>query len=134
MITLSCQPVGHRYCVDCFKDYCTFKIGEAQVDRSALVCPFEGCKMPITPHELKAHVSEESYAKFERFGLRNLCSENGWKCCPHCNNWFADIPTDEGSVSVWRKIRCQDENCSKEFCGRCGQEPHAKIEVQFFFV
>ena len=127
MVTLSCQPIGHRFCKECFGNYCSLKISEALVDTTSLMCPLEDCQTPITPHELRAHVTEENYQKFERFGLRNLCSLNDWKNCPHCNNWFAEIPTDEGSVSVWSRVHCQNESCGREFCGKCGQAPHVAV-------
>lgn len=49
MVSLSCQPVGHKYCSDCFSGYCGSKISEAQVDAASLVCPAVGCATPITP-------------------------------------------------------------------------------------
>jgi hypothetical protein len=129
MVTLSCQPVGHRFCASCFNDYCVSKISEAQVDSTELVCPTVGCKTAITPHELKANVSAETYSRFEKFILRAICKENDWKCCPHCSDWFADIPSDLENAVVWCSVECQNLQCLKTFCGRCGQEPHAKIKV-----
>lgn len=129
MVTLSCQPVGHRFCLDCFGDYCIAKISEAQVDARSLVCPSVGCMTPITPHELKAHVSAEIFARFERFTLRSLCEENNWKSCPRCNVWFAEIPTGDDDEEVWREVKCQNPDCQHVFCARCGQEPHIKTKV-----
>jgi len=72
MITLSCEPVGHRFCTECFQGYCKSKISEAQVSTSSLHCPSLGCKTPITIHEMKAHLSEEDFEKYERFTLRKV--------------------------------------------------------------
>jgi hypothetical protein len=117
------------YCRECFGDYCISKISEAQVDRESLVCPATECKTPITPHELKANVSAETYARFERFTLRQLCKDCDWKCCPHCNNWFADISTEDDEVEIWGCVQCQSQECGLLFCGRCGQEPHVEVQV-----
>jgi hypothetical protein len=129
MVTLSCQPVGHRFCSECFEGYCSSKVNDGQVDSSSLVCPSVGCNTCITPHELKANVSPETYAKYEKFTLHAVCKDNDWKCCPHCNDWFADIPVGLHSAGVWARVQCQNRRCLKAFCGRCGQNPHATIKV-----
>ena len=124
MITLSCQPLGHRYCNDCFSGYCGSKISDALVTKNDLICPAEGCKTPISIDELKAHVSEEIFCKFERFMLKNMCEDNDWRTCPHCNEWFADIPQEDGDEFLWKSVKCGLLSCSKTFCGKCGQPPH----------
>jgi hypothetical protein len=52
MITLSCQPKGHRICCDCMNAYCCNKIQDAEISRKELVCPEVGCSEPITIHEV----------------------------------------------------------------------------------
>ena len=124
MITLSCQPVGHRYCNDCFSGYCGSKISDALVSRNDLICPAENCKTPISIDELKAHVSDEIFCKFERFMLKNMCQDNNWRTCPHCNEWFADIPQEDNDELQWKNVLCGLLSCNKTFCGKCGQKPH----------
>jgi hypothetical protein len=124
MITLSCQPVGHRFCNECFSGYCANKINEALVTSKDLICPAENCKHPIDINELKAHVTEEVFEKFDRFMLKNYCQENSFRTCPHCNEWFADICQDDDEEQQWKSVKCGLTECGKTFCGKCGQSPH----------
>jgi hypothetical protein len=102
MITLSCQPVGHRFCNDCFKGYCENKISDALVTTTDLICPAVSCKTPISITELKARISVEMFDKYDRFMLKNMCTDNSWRTCPHCNEWFADIPQGDEDEQYWR--------------------------------
>jgi len=123
MITLSCEPIGHRYCIDCFTGYCKSKISEAQVSSSSLHCPSVGCKHPITIFELQAHLSNEDFEKYERFTLRKI-GEDDENCrfCPRCQEWFADI--DQENEAIWRSVTCGLTTCGHTFCGRCGNPNH----------
>lgn len=120
MVTLSCD---HRHCRDCFANYLNSKISEARVAASDLVCPSVGCGTPITNQEMKANVSNDVYEKYDRFMLKQFCQDNpNYRACPHCNEWFADIPQDEDEEHMWKRVEC--EKCRKHFCGKCGQQPH----------
>jgi hypothetical protein len=120
MVTLSCD---HRHCRDCFAGYLNSKISDAQVAASDLICPSVGCGTQITNQEMKANVSNEVYEKYDRFMLKQFCQDNpNYRACPHCNEWFADIPQDNADEPMWKRVEC--EKCRKHFCGKCGQQPH----------
>ena len=125
MITLSCEPVAHRLCKDCFGGYCESKIREAEVGQDQLVCPTENCKTPISIFEIKSCISVEMFERYERFQMSAFGKESDdCRFCPKCNEWFAEVPqTDEDEV-IWRKVLCGSKACQHPFCGRCGQEPH----------
>jgi len=127
MVTLSCEPIPHRFCVDCFSSYCRLKINEAQVCPDSFYCPFIDCKTPITVEEVRAHVSEVDFLKYERFLLKKVCEKNRWRACPRCD-WFADIDQSEEDVDVWKAVKCFQ--CSHKFCGRCGEKPHKAQDDQ----
>ena len=127
MITLSCEPVAHRLCIDCFSGYCESKIKDAEVGADKLVCPTDKCMTPISIHEIKGGVSTEIFEKYERFQMSAFCQDDSNDCrfCPKCNVWFAEVPQADEDEAVWRKVVCGDEGCQHSFCGRCGQEPHS---------
>ena len=112
MITLSCEPRGHMFCVTCFAGYCSSKINDAAVGSSELVCPAFGCKTPITIHELKSHVSSELFDKFERFTMKSYCENESNNCryCPKCSEWFAEIPQEPEDEHVWKAVVCEFVN------------------------
>ncbi len=82
MVTLSCQPVGHKFCQNCFPGYCNNKIKEGNVSPKDLCCPMSNCGTSITIDELKANISDIAFNRYHRFMLRNFCIENNWKACP----------------------------------------------------
>lgn len=122
IITLSCQPVGHRFCKSCFTGYCEKNIQENLV--GDLVCPAVGCKELITPNELKVNVTSEGYRNYERNELKKLCEKNNWKTCPACDEWIVDIPQGDQDVVQWRSVKCGLPSCGALFCGRCLKKPH----------
>jgi hypothetical protein len=75
IVTLSCQPVEHRFCKGCFTGYCVHEIDL----KEDLVCPAVGCRESITPNELKANVTQEEYKRYEHNELKKLCQKNKWK-------------------------------------------------------
>ena len=123
MLTLSCEPKGHMFCGECFGGYCGSKINDAEVGSGELVCPEVGCKTPVSIHELKAHVSQEQFEKYERFVLKKFAEENSSniRTCPKCE-WFVECPQGPSNEGVWKSVEC--EGCKHKFCGRCGMEPH----------
>ena len=98
MITLTCD---HRFCIDCFKGYCSNKIGEAQVSQKDLVCPETGCKDSLTIDELKGHLDSDILAKYERFMLQGFAEEQGLLFCPTSCGWFVDVDLSEANVGTW---------------------------------
>ena len=127
MITLSCSPVSHRFCIDCFSGYCSCKITDAQVNEAVLVCPqvLESgklCGTSITIHELKANLPEETFLRYETFLTRSTCEAENFRRCPRCNEWFVDITEALEHEAMWKSIQC--EKCEHKFCGKCGQKPH----------
>jgi hypothetical protein len=75
MVSLSCQPIGHKYCSDCFVGYCSSKINDGTVTDSDLVCPAPGCGEPVTIHELEAHLSSEQITRYHRLLLKSLAGD-----------------------------------------------------------
>ena len=127
MVSLSCQPVAHKYCKECFIDYCSSKINERITE---IYCPEIKCKCEITFWELEGNLPAEVMKKYERFSIRNVCERNGYIHCPRCNEWFADVNLADTpqAEAVWKKVRCG--KCSHEFCGKCGEAPHKGVSLQ----
>jgi len=125
MVSLCCVPKAHKFCSDCFVGFCTSKIAEGQVKSKDLKCPIPDCDTVITVHEMKAHLPENVFAKYERFMLKDFAEENSemFKWCPACNEWFCEVDMNE-DPSVWSRIACGGVNCNHEYCGGCGQKPH----------
>lgn len=124
MITLSCEPIAHRFCKECFTGYCDSKISQDEVLSNQLSCPAlcEGnkpCGTPITIFEIKANISEELYIKYERFSTRAYCESQNFQRCPNCNEWYVDIQSILDLEREWKAITC--EKCQHRFCGKCGQ-------------
>ena len=79
--------------------------------------------MPITNQDMTANVTSDVNEKYDRFMLKQFCQENpNCRACPHCNEWFAEIPQESHDEPIWKKVECG--GCHKFFCGKCGQEPH----------
>ena len=55
MVSLSCQPVAHKYCRECFIDYCSDKINESITE---IYCPEVKCNCEITFWELEGNFPE----------------------------------------------------------------------------
>jgi hypothetical protein len=125
MVTLSCL---HRLCTDCFNGFCSSKISDGEVSAAELCCPALNpltnsiCKTPISIHEIKAHVPEDIFDKYQRFQTRAFCEKQKMRSCPKCNEWYIDITEALFDDRVWCKIVCG--NCSHAFCGKCGLQPH----------
>mmetsp|Transcript_260 Transcript_260/g.244 ORF Transcript_260/g.244 Transcript_260/m.244 type:complete len:369 (+) Transcript_260:301-1407(+) len=127
MVTLSCHPVPHRFCQDCFTEYCRIKINEAQVSPESLCCPEIGCKTPLTIDEIKANVTSKDFSKYEHFTLKRMCESQHWRPCPRCD-WFADISQEDTDIDIWKSVQCGQ--CAHKFCGKCGEKPHRAQEDQ----
>lgn len=124
MISLSCQPIGHKFCKDCFQGYCTSKINDNDITEQSLKCPELNCKTAITYDEIKANVSNETFTKFELFGIKNLSQECNFLTCPKCNEWFIDMSLEEDSKYLWKSVQCGKLDCNHIFCGKCKHPPH----------
>ena len=127
MVSLSCQPIAHKYCKQCFIEYCSNQIKEAITD---IVCPHPSCKTEVTYYELKGNLPADILERYDRFMLRTFCEVNGCVHCPKCNEWFAEIALGDQDEVVWRKIKCQKEDCQHNFCGKCGEPPHKGISPE----
>lgn len=133
MISLSCTPVAHRFCKECFVGHCNVKISDAEVSEDRLTCPAvcndnTPCRQAITIHEIQANVPPELFARYERFMLRRVCEQQNMRRCPSCNDWYIDVDINPRTEDLWRSIQCQA--CSHTFCGQCGQKPHLKQKDQ----
>lgn len=76
MITLSCEPNSHRFCKECFTNYCESKINEAEISKDTLICPEFKCTTPITIFELRSNITDELFDKYERFTMRSYGEDN----------------------------------------------------------
>lgn len=129
MITLSCEPIPHRFCKGCFSGYCESKIMEAAISSRELVCPAEKCTAPVTIFELQSNVSAELFSKYERFSIQAYAAQdNDCRTCPKCNEWIVEIPQEDDDEGVWKSVHC--ELCKHKFCGRCGEKPHKGMKDQ----
>merc|ERR1712216_501942 len=117
-IALDCD---HRLCVECFKNYLTSRISEAQVADDELICPIPKCETQITVTQIEGATKGDSlWDKFLQFRM------NLWR-----------PPTAEGSIiecannscecrfvasKTLKKVECP--MCKTAFCPGCGEEPH----------
>eukprot|EP01035_Chromulina_nebulosa_P018053 gene18053-23698_t len=96
-----------------------------KVSDEDFVCPVDQkCKTPISIHIIKAHVPEDIFIKYETFQLRRECELSNFCRCPKCNEWYVDLRDAVNHEDIWKKIKCENQQCVHEFCGKCGQKPH----------
>jgi hypothetical protein len=124
MISLSCQPTGHKFCQDCFQGYCTSKINDNEITEQSLKCPIPECNTAITYDEIKANVTSETFYKFELFGIKNFSEQSNFLTCPKCNEWCVDMSLEEESKYLWKSVLCGKPDCNHKFCGKCKNPPH----------
>ncbi|DAZ98226.1 TPA: hypothetical protein N0F65_011694 [Lagenidium giganteum] len=114
---------GHRFCRDCFVQYLTVKINNAQLHP---VCFFEEqqanerttspattttlvCGRVIHVDDIQAIVSSEMWMKYQRFKLHK--ENDRARDCPFCNHaHIVAIPDNAES------LECMCESCHKTYC------------------
>ena len=117
LITLDCD---HRYCVDCIREYLAFNISEGKVAEDILVCPQDN--KPIDVAIIRANLTDEEFARFERFRLNQWTIDDIDLLQYHCRGvdceYIALVPKDQESITC--------PVCNKTACPKCHLEPHPK--------
>ncbi len=89
MLTLECD---HRFCKDCFTQFCEAKISLAAVQHNQLKCPDDDCSKPISIHELQGNLDPALFARYNRFCLRAYAEGSSDALfCPGCQEWFCEV-------------------------------------------
>jgi hypothetical protein len=117
--TLEC---GHRCCEDSLKGYVMSKIHGNEVSDDKLICPHDGCKVPISITTIRGLTKDsgdvDAYEKFDAFRteayLNARILASAMMRCPSgdCNYAFEWRP-DGGSLYF------QCLKCYKDFCLNC---------------
>jgi len=109
---------GHEFCKGCWNGYIDGKIRDGPSCVRA-TCPQNGCREAITEEEVCA-VAPELSKKFEEYQLRSFVEMNNMmRWCPGPGCTKVAMANSAGFIGI---AEC---TCSKEFCIRCGEEPHA---------
>ena len=115
---------GHYFCVDCWTDYLTEKISNANVAK--ILCMQHGCGTILESDFIKKILegNKDLIEKYDKFLQRKKMLEQSdkFKFCP--------FPDCEGYAEKKGKDKYVKCNFGHEFCFECGNPPHGKKKCE----
>lgn len=117
--TLDC---GHRCCEESLKGYVMSKINSNEVSDDKLICPYEGCKVPISITTIRGLTKDsgdnDAFEKFDSFRTEaylnaNILASTMMRCPSGDCNYAFEWRPNGGSLYF------QCLKCGKEFCLNC---------------
>lgn len=108
---------GHSYCRDCWKQHILTKIDSAV---HIITCMEEGCKCPISIHDVEKLCGTNIATKYHRFIVENNVQVSGG--LKHCIRPNCPFVLTLDSVGLCAVATCE---CGQRICWRCGNEAHA---------
>lgn len=114
-------PCGHRYCVNCFREYIRLKIDDSNY---RLECMSLGCKIFMSPALVRRLVDDAEYQKYNRLLNQKYLDDLQYiKWCPAPNCTYAvECHGYQGSLMhVIPTVQCK---CGKSFCFNCASDDH----------
>ena len=120
-VMLKCR---HYFCIDCWIDYLTEKITNANV--SKILCMQHGCSTILEEKFIKKILAgnQDLIDKYDKFSQRKKMLEQSDKIR------FCPIPDCEGYAEKKGKNKNVKCNFGHEFCFQCGGKPHGKKKCE----
>ena len=120
-VHLSCE---HYFCIDCWTDYLTEKITNANVHK--ITCMQHGCNIVLESSFIKNILDGKNdlIEKYDKFLKRKKMLEQSDKVK------FCPFPDCEGYAEKTGKSKYVKCNFGHEFCFECGNEPHGKKKCE----
>ncbi|EDO47022.1 predicted protein [Nematostella vectensis] len=108
---LAFHNCGHVFCCECMTGYFTVQINDGSV--KALTCPTSKCESQALPSQVKRVVSEETFAKYDKFLLQSsLDGMSDITYCPRPDCQSPVLVDSESTIGL-----CPA--CSFAFCKIC---------------
>ncbi len=114
----------HIFCKECLGRFCQVGIEQGKANGGTLACPVPGCAHELTTNDLKALVSEATFAKHKEFMFdRKMATTRGYLYCPNprCRVCLVVKMKGAGAADI---VECPE--CHNEFCRGCSLKPHPK--------
>ncbi|KAH8840504.1 hypothetical protein MCOR27_006493 [Pyricularia oryzae] len=114
---------GHRYCVDCYRQYLTQKIRE-EGEAARIQCPSEGCHRIIDAKSLDLLVTPELKERYHVLLQRTYVEDKDtlkWCPGPDCQNAIDCSIKKKDLHRVVPTVTC---NCKMRFCFGCTLNDH----------
>ncbi|KAI1807456.1 ring finger protein [Daldinia bambusicola] len=114
---------GHRYCVDCYRQYLTQKIRE-EGEAARIQCPAEGCHRIIDARSLDLLVTADLAGRYQELLNRTYVEDRDslkWCPAPDCEN-AVECPIKKKDLDkVVPTVACA---CGNRFCFGCILSDH----------
>jgi len=114
---------GHRYCVDCYRQYLTQKIRE-EGEAARIQCPTEGCHRIIDARSLDILVTPDLAGRYQELLNRTFVEDKDalkWCPAPDCEN---AIECDVKKKDLDRIVPSVSCDCGHQFCFGCTLSDH----------
>ncbi|KAK6087090.1 IBR domain-containing protein [Seiridium cupressi] len=114
---------GHRFCVDCYRQYLTQKIRE-EGEAARIQCPSEGCSRIIDARSLDLLVTPELTDRYQELLNRTYVEDKDilkWCPAPDCENAIECAVKKKDLDRVVPTVAC---GCGHRFCFGCILNDH----------
>ena len=122
---LYAMACGHRFCIECWKDFLGNKVEEGPSQILNASCPNQKCDERVTGVELNELVPNQ-VPKWKQFILRQFVEQESlYRFCPG-----PDCEVVVVSLGDIGPVECT--SCKTSFCFGCRQEPHVPAQCGDF--
>ncbi|KAI1344410.1 RING-5 [Xylariaceae sp. FL0016] len=114
---------GHRYCIECYRQYLTQKIKE-EGEAARIQCPAEDCHRIIDSPSLDLLVTSDLTERYQELLNRTFVEDKDvlkWCPAPDCENAVECAIKKKDLDKVVPTVAC---NCGYRFCFGCIQTDH----------
>ncbi|EMR69764.1 hypothetical protein MGN70_009210 [Eutypa lata] len=114
---------GHRYCVDCYRQYLTQKIRE-EGEAARIQCPSDGCHRIIDSRSLKLLLTADLTGRYHELLNRTYVEDKDtlkWCPAPDCENAVECAVKKKDLDKVVPTVAC---SCGHRFCFGCILNDH----------
>ncbi|KAI0148603.1 IBR domain-containing protein [Xylariaceae sp. FL1272] len=114
---------GHRYCLDCYRQYLTQKIRE-EGEAARIQCPSEGCSRIIDSRSLDLLLTPDLTDRYRELLNRTFVEDNDtlkWCPAPDCTNAVECAIKKKDLDKVVPTVVC---GCTHRFCFGCTLNDH----------
>ncbi|KAK3985641.1 E3 ubiquitin-protein ligase dbl4 [Cladorrhinum sp. PSN332] len=114
---------GHRYCVDCYRQYLAQKIRE-EGEAARIQCPSDDCNLIIDARSLDLLVTQDLTDRYHKLLNRTYVEDRDslkWCPAPDCQNVVECGIKKKDLNRIVPTVSCL---CSERFCFGCPNEDH----------